>query len=89
MRVSHLFDNSDLRKAVALAELEAVDRYNKLTNRQKQILEMITDGLLNKQTAHALGISQRTVENHRKQLMERVGVTTISQLVRLKILAGE
>lgn len=89
MRISNLFDSPDLRKAVALAEIEAVERYNKLTTRQKQILEMITDGLLNKQTAHALGISSRTVENHRKQLMERIGVTTTSQLMRLKILAGD
>lgn len=89
MRLSSLFDDPIVKKTVAAAELDAISRYNQLTLRQKQILAMITDGLLNKQTAHELGISQRTVENHRLELMKRVGVKTMTQLVRLRILAED
>lgn len=87
MRLSSLFDDPIVKKTVAAAEVDAIERYNQLTQRQKQILAMITDGLLNKQTASELGISQRTVEVHRLELMRRVGVKTMSQLVRLRILA--
>jgi two-component system CheB/CheR fusion protein len=89
MRISSLFEDKTVRQHVANAEAEAVERYNRLTKRQKQILLMIADGLLNKQTAQDLGISQRTVENHRLELMDRVGVKTMSQLIRLSILAGD
>jgi two-component system response regulator FixJ len=88
MRISSLFDDPTVKRFVASAEDDAVERINRLTEREKQILALITDGKLNKVTAHILGISQRTVENHRLRLMEKVGVKSPAQLVRLTILAG-
>jgi FixJ family two-component response regulator len=89
MRISALFDDSDLRQAVAKAEIDAVNKINSLSPREKQILEHITDGKLNKEAAAALGISIRTIENHRAALIEKTGVKTFAELVRLSILAGE
>jgi FixJ family two-component response regulator len=46
-------------------------------------MALICDGLLNKQAAGALGLSQRTIENHRLEIMSRLECKTIPELVRL------
>jgi FixJ family two-component response regulator len=89
MKLAILFDDPAAKLAVANAEADAAERYGRLTVREREVLALITDGRLNKETAHELGISPRTVENHRQRLMEKVGVKTMAQLVRLAILAGE
>jgi FixJ family two-component response regulator len=88
MRLSDLFDDPEVRAAVSRAEQDARERYNRLTPQQKVILPLLTDGLLNKEVAHELGISQRTVENHRAGIMERTECKSVSELTRLLMLAG-
>ena len=88
MRLSTLFDDPTVKAVVESAEREAVERFNRLTPREREVLHLITNGNLNKQVAHELGVSPRTVENHRLRLMEKIGCKTVSQLVRLTIIAG-
>lgn len=88
MQLSRLFDDPVAKAAVVAAETDAVSRIGRLTPREREILLLITDGLLNKQMAHELGISQRTIENHRLRVMDKVGVKTMAQLVRITIIAG-
>ncbi len=59
-----------------------------LTDRQRQVLEGILKGLANKAIAFELGISQRTVENHRAAIMKRTGATSVPALARLALAAG-
>lgn len=59
-----------------------------LPNRQRQVLELIAKGLLNKQIAWELKISEKTVKMHRALLMERLGVPTSADLIRLAVEAG-
>jgi PAS domain S-box-containing protein len=59
-----------------------------LPPRQRQVLERIAQGLLNKQIAWELGISEKTVKMHRALLMERLGVPTSADLIRLAVEAG-
>lgn len=89
MKLSRLFDDPTVKAAVAAAEDDAIERMGRLTPRERQVLLMMTDGYLNKQTAHELGVSPRTIENHRHRLMEKIGVRTFAQLVRLTIIAGQ
>lgn len=89
MRLSRLFDDPAARAAVEAAEQDAIERLSRLTPREREVLLMITDGYLNKQTAHELGVSLRTIENHRLRLMEKIDVRTFAQLVRLTIIAGQ
>jgi len=88
MRVSVLFDDPSVKKVIAHHENDAHERINRLTKTQRQVLPLIVGGLLNKTVAYELGLSQRTIENHRKALMERTGCKTFAQLVRLSLLAG-
>jgi FixJ family two-component response regulator len=65
-------------------ELEAIDaRIRRLTPREREILDHILAGRLNKQIAGDLGIAERTVKLDRSRLMEKIGARTVTDLVRL------
>jgi DNA-binding NarL/FixJ family response regulator len=59
-----------------------------LTPRQKEILQLIAEGRSTKEIAHLLSLSIKTVETHRAQLMQRVGVRDVPGLVRYALRAG-
>lgn len=59
-----------------------------LSRREREVLDGLVAGLSNKIIARRLGISHRTVENHRARLMERLGVSSISGVVRTAFAAG-
>lgn len=63
-------------------------RLDSLTARERQILTFIIAGCLNKQIAFELDITERTVKAHRKQVMEKMGVDSLAELVRLTEKAG-
>jgi FixJ family two-component response regulator len=58
---------------------------SKLTGRERQVLERIVAGRLNKQIADDLGISIKTVEAHRANIMEKLNVNTVADLLRLAL----
>lgn len=59
-----------------------------LTGRQREILVLIAKGESTKEIAHALGISVKTVEAHRAQLMERLRINDVASLVKYAIRVG-
>jgi two-component system response regulator FixJ len=61
---------------------ELLQRLSELSPRQKEVMQLVAEGLSNKQIAHRLGISPRTVENYRAWVMERMGAANIAELVR-------
>jgi len=56
---------------------------NSLTKREKEVMELVVTGQLNKDIAKQLEISIKTVEVHRANVMEKMGVTSIADLVRM------
>ena len=58
---------------------------SKLTGREAQVLERIVAGRLNKQIADDLGISIKTVEAHRANIMEKLGATTVADLLKIAL----
>lgn len=92
------FDESELRALVermlqkartdhstAREQRAAKDLLGKLTTREQQVLERIVAGRLNKQIADDLGISIKTVEAHRANIMEKLNVNTVADLLRLAL----
>ena len=59
-----------------------------LSPRQREILQLIAEGKSNKEIAATLGLSVKTVEAHRAQLMERLGIHDVPGLVKIAIRAG-
>jgi len=79
----------DLQIRTMLAWREsAVNHLAGLTRRQRQIMELVLTGQPSKNIAADLGISQRTVENHRAAIMKRTGSTSLPALARLALAAG-
>ena len=61
------------------------ERLSSLSSREWDVFERVADGDMNKVIAADLGISERTVEVHRGQVMRKLDVNTLAQLVRVKI----
>ena len=71
-----------------LSEAEATKRLDVLTARERDVLEGLVRGQPNKITAFELGISTRTVEAHRANLMVKLDLRTLSDVLRLSFAAG-
>ena len=65
-----------------------VARLQSLTPREREVLDLLVKGNANKRMAAELGLSQRTVEIHRAHVMEKMGVRSLAQLVRMVLDAG-
>lgn len=90
------FDGHELLDAIAVAlsrdkeararqaeTAEIRGRVEKLTPRERDVMKLVITGLLNKQIGGKLGISEKTVKVHRGRVMQKMGVTSVAELVRL------
>jgi two-component system response regulator FixJ len=83
---------TSIQTAVALRRQQASDtaeieklrsRFDTLSARQRQVMELAVAGMSNKEIAHRLDISHKTVENHRAWVMERMDARSLAELVRI------
>jgi two-component system, LuxR family, response regulator FixJ len=99
--LSKPFDDDELLDAVKQALLKdsqaradlneqkhIMQRLDSLTPREHEILTFLITGMLNKHIAYELKISERTVKAHRKQVLDKMNITSIAELVRLTEKAG-
>jgi len=73
------------RKALSQEEErhELRDRYASLTPRERDVMTLVVSGLLNKQVAGELGISESTVKAHRGQVMQKMNANSVADLVKM------
>lgn len=90
------FSDADLMRAIraavaqdrrAHAERADIDvlkrRYSELTPREREVLPLVISGLLNKQAAAELGISEVTLQIHRRNVMQKMAAASLADLVRI------
>ncbi|WP_374265072.1 response regulator transcription factor [Zoogloea sp.] len=76
------------RRQEAAWQAEVLGRLDSLTARERDVMEGMVAGRLNKQIAEDLGISMKTVEQHRARVMEKLQVDSLAELVRIVVRAG-
>lgn len=83
--VREMMEIAKRRRESKLKQKEMEQRLNLLTDREKEVTELVVDGVLTKQIAKRLGISVKTVEVHRSHITKKLGVESIAQLVELVV----
>ncbi len=69
-------------------QAETMHRLDSLSARERQVLQGVVSGKANKEVARELGISPRTIEIYRANVMHKMGAVSLSQLVRMTIMAA-
>lgn len=91
-RVVVLIEECLKRDAEARAEQEKrrvhSERLAQLTQREREVLELVVAGRMNREIAEQLDISIKTVEAHRAKIMEKLEVNSIAELVQAKLAGG-
>ena len=72
----------------SMRRILAAEQVKSLSARQGQVLKLVAKGLLNKQIAGELGLSEKTVKMHRAILSQRLGTRTTADLIRIAVEAG-
>ena len=68
--------------------VRVINRIETLTSREHEVMTHVITGILNKQIAAELGISEETVKIHRGRMMHKLGLVAVAELVRLCERAG-
>ena len=81
--VSHALERDRAHRGQYSEMAELRRRFKQLTPREKEVMELVVSGLLNKQIAARLNISEITVKLHRHQVMEKMEAPSLADLVRM------
>lgn len=81
--VEHALARARSRHELLARGSELRGRYSSLTRREREVFGHVVRGLLNKQIAFELGISEVTVKIHRGQVMHKMGASSVPELVRM------
>jgi FixJ family two-component response regulator len=81
-------DKDRARREVGKTQSAVRARYESLTPREQQVIALVTAGLLNKQTAAEMDVSEISVKVHRGNLMRKMGAKSVAELVRMADLLG-
>jgi len=94
------FDNNELLELISQASAnlrlshekelqrsDALERIASLTERERQVMELVVEGNANKVIAFDLDVSQRTIEIHRSNVMQKMGCRSLAQLVKTVLFA--
>ena len=82
-RIRGALNANELRANLHARQKELQRRANLLSPRERQVMDMVVQGKLNKQIATVLELSHKTIEVHRAHVMEKMGASSLAELVRI------
>jgi DNA-binding NarL/FixJ family response regulator len=71
-----------------LAKLGAEDSYELLTNREREVLQLVAEGKSNKEVANLLNLSLYTVETHRTHILQKLNIHSVPELILYAVRKG-
>jgi DNA-binding NarL/FixJ family response regulator len=77
-----------LERWIKQAQSLGDDEYDSLTNREREVLQLVAEGHTSGEIGHRLGISPRTVETHRAAVLKKLGLKTQAELIHYAIARG-
>jgi two-component system, LuxR family, response regulator FixJ len=86
--IRNALDFDEKQRSLQSQRAQIATRLAELTPREHEVMEMVTDGLANKEIAALLGVTAKTVEAHRARVMDKMQAGSLAELVRMVLIAG-
>ena len=80
--------SGEAQRVLGAAAMPSESGDDALTPREREVVQLVAEGRLNKQVAHLLGVSVKTVETHRAAVMRKLGLHSTAELVRYALRNG-
>ncbi|MEQ8315929.1 MAG: response regulator transcription factor [Phycisphaerales bacterium] len=87
-QISRAIEVDEERRSQAASVAGIRGRLEKLTPREREVMELVVDGYANKQVAAKLGLSEKTIEVHRSRVMSKMRARTLPCLVKMAVAVG-
>jgi RNA polymerase sigma factor (sigma-70 family) len=87
-RIEQALEVDRTRRAAQAQRAALSERFQALSDREREVMCLVVSGLANKQIAYRLELSEKTIEAHRSRMMKKLGVVSVAELVRLALAAG-
>ncbi len=88
MYLSRLISDSVIKDYIAIAKSVPVSAFSILSAREREVLQLLAEGKTTKETAARLHVSVKTIETHRKQIMDKLDIHSVAELTKYAIREG-
>lgn len=88
-RIQEALKENDRRRRLREHRQDMAGRFARLTERERDVVELVAQGLNNRQISERFGVSSQAVDAHRKRAMLKLGVSTVADLIKMHVEACE